>query len=106
MLTISTDIVIAAPPSTVRKIFLDFASYPQWNPFITSVIVSDPAAPAGTPFKIIAFKFYVDKSTIVENNPQEFAWIGIILAKWFFQGHHQFKFEPHGEVGENGETVN
>jgi hypothetical protein len=97
MPSIRTNITIAAPPSTVRKVLLDFAAYPEWNPFITSVKVSDPAAPPGTPFQIVAFKFYVDKSTIVENNPEEFSWLGITIGKWFFRGYHYFKFESFGD---------
>ena len=64
--------------------------------------VSDPAVPPGTPFKIIVWKFIVDKSTIVENNPQEFAWDGVLIAKWFQEGRHHFKFEPL--EGENGDV--
>jgi hypothetical protein len=106
MPAINTEIIIDAPPSLVRKIFLDFSSYPQWNPFITSVQVSNPEAPPGTPFKIIAWKFYPDSSTIVENDPKEFAWVGVIISKGFFQGRHYFKFEPYGdEIGENGESL-
>src|SRR5216117_2978760 len=103
MPSINTDIIIAAPPATVRKIFLDFPSYPQWNPFITSVQVSDPTVPPGTPFKIIVWKFIVDKSNIVENTPQEFSWSGVLIAKWFQEGRHHFKFESI--EGENGEDV-
>jgi hypothetical protein len=106
MPAVNTEIIIAAPPSLVRQIFLDFSAYPQWNPFITSVQVSNPEAPPGTPFKIIAWKFYPDSSTIVENNPKEFSWVGYIINKRFFKGHHYFKFEPFGdEVGDNGETL-
>lgn len=105
MPSIRTNITIAAPPATVRKVFLDFAAYPQWNPFITSVQISDPAAPPGTPFQIVAFKFYVDKSTIVENNPEEFSWLGIIIGNGFFRGYHYFKFESFDEgAAENGQT--
>ena len=106
MFSINTHIIIDAPPSTVRKIFLDFAAYPEWNPFITSVKVSDPAAPPGTPFQILAFGWYVDKSTIVENDSGTFSWVGVIGGKWFFRGQHYFKFEPYGDefVEGGGET--
>ena len=107
MFSINTHISIAAPPSTVRKVSLEFAAYPEWNPFITSVQVSDPLAPPGTPFQIVAWKWFVDKSTIVENDPGTFSWVGIIGGKWFFRGQHYFKFESLGdEFEENGETKN
>ena len=104
---INTHIDIAAPPSLVRNILLDFAAYPQWNPFITSAQAANPAVPPGTPFQIVAWGWFVDKSTIVENDSHKFAWTGIILRKWVFRGHHYFKFEPCGdEVGEDGEKKN
>lgn len=107
MRSVNTEIVIAAPPSAVRQVFLDFASYPQWNPFITRVIVADPAAPPGSRFEIIAFKFYPDFSIIMKNDPGEFTWTGHIIANWIFRGHHVFKFEPQGdEVTESGEPAN
>ena len=102
MPSITTNITIAAPPSAVRRVFLDFPAYPQWNPFITSLKVSDPAAPPGTPVELRAWKFIVDRSTVVQNDPGTFAWIGAAagLARCmpFFQGYHYFNFEPIGEA--------
>lgn len=104
MPTILTDIIIAAPPSTVRGIILDFPSYPQWNPFITTATVSDPAAAPGTSIKVVIKGFINQNATIEQNNPAEFAWLSTIVGKWFFQADHRVKFEPIGDAG-NGETV-
>lgn len=107
MPSISTSITIAAPPSAVRKVILDFGSYPQWNPFITSAYISDPAAPPGTAFKIVVWKFITDKTAIAENDATAFSWAGSIISKKFFWDQHTLKFESFGEeVGENGEVVN
>ena len=106
MPSISSNVTIATSPSTVRKVVLDFASYPQWNPLLTSVQLSDPAAPPGTPVKITVWKFIVYKVTIVENDAATFSWGSVIINKKFFQNLHKFKFESFGdEVGENGEAV-
>jgi hypothetical protein len=104
MPSIHTSITINAPPSIVRKAFMDFASYPQWNKFIPSLEPSDSSASPGS-----RIKFRVNgrdiESTVQENKPDTFNWIGVLFGGWFFQGHHFFNFEPYGEVGENGETV-
>lgn len=108
MLSISTNIIIVAPPSAVRRVFLDFAAYPQWNPFITSVTVPDPAVPPGTPFELRAWKTFIDRSTVVQNDPSIFAWVGgaagLARCMPFFQGYHYFMFEPVGEQGAEGEA--
>jgi hypothetical protein len=108
MLSISTNITIAAPPSAVRRVFLDFASYPQWNPFMTSVEIPDPAAPPGTPFELHAWKILIDRTIVVQNDSSAFAWVGgaagLTHCMPFFQGHHHFKFEPFGDEVAEGET--
>jgi hypothetical protein len=107
MPSITTNIAIAASPSIVRKVILDFPSYPAWNPFITSAQVSDPAAAPGTPIKLVIWKFITQKSTIVQNNGSEFSWVGIIFGKWFFQADHRLEFASLGDaLAENGETLN
>src|SRR5213079_3729073 len=97
---ITTVITIAAPPSVVRETILDFAAYPQWNPFITFVQVSDPAAAPGTNIKVTISKFINQNATIERNDPGEFSWLSIIIAKWFFMADHRIRFEAAGEAGE------
>ena len=108
MPSINTSITIAASPSAVRRVFLDFAAYPQWNPFITSLKVPDPAAPPGTPIELYAWKIFLDRSTVVQNDPGMFAWsggsCGLANCMPCFQGYHYFRFEPIGEQVGDGET--
>jgi hypothetical protein len=104
MITIETSIVVATPPSIVRETLLDFPTYPEWNPFITSFESPVPSPPAGTYVKFILGGREI-KPVIIENTEKTFNWNGILLGDWFFAGHHFFNFEPHGEVGANGETV-
>jgi hypothetical protein len=100
---IHTTVNINAPPSVVRKIFFDFPSYSEWNPFITSLQCSEPSASPGSRLKVgtVAGKF---ESTILGNKPDTFNWVGMLGAEWIFRGRHQFNFEPLGDIGENGET--
>jgi hypothetical protein len=102
--TINTSIIIAAPPSVVRKEFLDFDSYPQWNPFITSMKSATPTPEKGTHLTFVGNGTTI-KPVVVENTPERFSWLGQLLGEWFFAGHHLFQFEPSGDMGENGETV-
>jgi hypothetical protein len=103
MPSIHTSINIDAPPSIVHKIFFDFPSYSQWNPFITSLQCNEPSASPGSRLKVATMGGNFE-STILENKPDAFNWVGMVGAEWIFRGHHQFKFDPLGDIGENGET--
>ena len=102
--SINTSITIAAPPSAVRRGFLDFASYPEWNPFITSMESVAPTPAKGTKLKFVAGGTAIT-STIIDNTPESFSWSGELLGSWFFNGIHIFEFEPFGDIGADGETV-
>jgi hypothetical protein len=97
-LNINTDITIAASPSALRKIFLDFPGCPEWNPFITSVQVSDPAAPHGTSFQILAWKWYTLRHLFVGWN---YRWQVVLSAV-----NITSNLNCSGWVEENGETKN
>jgi hypothetical protein len=101
--TIATDVVIRAPPSLVRKTFLDFPEYPNWNPFIKSIKTT--ASPkVGDRIDFVANGTAIH-STLYENVSDRFSWVGKLGAEWIFRGHHFYEFEPSGDVGANGETV-
>lgn len=103
-MSINTNITINAPPSVVRKIFFDFASYPDWNPFITSIESPIPCPPSGTHIKFVASGQTIEP-IVKENTPERFSWMGKLIAEWIFKGQHYFEFQPFGDIGENGETV-
>jgi hypothetical protein len=101
--TISANIVIQAPPTLVRKAFLDFPEYPNWNPFIKSVKTTpSPKVGDRIDFNINGTSMH---STLYENVSDRFSWVGKLGAEWIFRGHHFFQFEPSGDVGVDGETV-
>jgi hypothetical protein len=101
--TVTTNIVIQAPPSVVRQTFLNFSEYPNWNPFITK-LQTTPSPTAGDRIDFVANGTSIN-STLFENTPDRFSWVGKLVTEWFFRGHHFFAFEPSGDVGPNGETV-
>jgi hypothetical protein len=90
---IQTEITIDATPDTVWGLLTDFATYPEWNPFITR-IEGEPTLgarleadlqPAGR--KQSTFKPTV---TVVEPG-RHFEWLG--GTKGIFTGAHRFELE-------------
>jgi hypothetical protein len=102
-MSIITTITIEAPPSVVRAVFLNFPSYPEWNPFITRIESPIPSPPPGTRIKVLAANISFDP-IVMDNKPDRFRWKGKLFAEWLFNGHHYFEFGPFGDMGENGET--
>jgi hypothetical protein len=100
---IHTSVIINASPSRVRRVFLDFPSFPLWNPFLS---VETPVAspPAGTKLTINA-NGHVFKPRVIENSAERFSWVGLLFSRWIFEGHHFFEFEPFGGEGLDGETA-
>ncbi|GAA93607.1 uncharacterized protein L969DRAFT_44384 [Mixia osmundae IAM 14324] len=93
---IKTSIVINSSPGRVRSIFLDFAKYPEWASFLTSVepvgalepgqcIQASIHPPDGSPMAI--------KPYIKLNDNQIFSWVGSIPL--LFTGEHSFEFQDH-----------
>jgi len=95
MRTIETYIDIHAPADRIWKILLDFPSYPEWNPFITSAI----GVPAVGNKLAITIKL-PDKGkqhfhpVCLNVTPQkELRWKGKILTKGLFDGEHIFELQ-------------
>lgn len=96
MKELRTEISITAPPSRVWHLLTDFASFPQWNPFIRRAI-GEPREgarlevylqPPGA--KGMTFRPRVLKA--VQN--RELRWLGHFLIPGLFDGEHIFTIEP------------
>lgn len=100
---ISTEILINTTPEKVWAVFADFAAYPQWNPFIKSVvgdvavgnIISvrlEPPRGSGMTFKpkVLAYEAH-----------KEFRWLGHLFLPGLFDGEHRFELIDNG----NGTTT-
>jgi len=105
---IETAIDIAAPPSAVWDVLVDFAAYPDWNPFIRRLqgearvgarleVTVQP--PGGKPMTF--------KPTVLAAEPaRELRWLGRVLMPGLFDGEHGFRLEAtaggcrlhHGET--------
>jgi hypothetical protein len=96
MKQLHTEIEIDAPAKRVWELLTDFASYPQWNPFIR-YISGHPAPgerlqarlepPGG---RAMTFK---PKVLTAEPN-RELRWLGRLLVPGLFDGEHSFTIEP------------
>jgi len=105
---IETAIDIAAPPRAVWDVLVDFAAYPDWNPFIRRLqgearvgarleVTVQP--PGGKPMTF--------KPTVLAAEPaRELRWLGRVLMPGLFDGEHGFRLEAtaggcrlhHGET--------
>ncbi|MDG2449866.1 MAG: SRPBCC domain-containing protein [Saprospiraceae bacterium] len=99
MKKIKTEIVIDKDISSVWNVLTDFEDYPNWNPFVRSVIgeksignkVSVTCNTAGG--KTVSFKPIV----IMFETDREFRWKGKLGIKGIFDGQHYFKLEKVSE---------
>ncbi|WP_440995546.1 SRPBCC family protein [Arhodomonas sp. SL1] len=94
-----TEIEINASAERVWAVLSDFASYPQWNPFIKSV--------AGTPQQGVRLQIAIQPSggkvmrfspiVLTADAGRELRWLGRFLFPGIFEGEHRFLIEPLGE---------
>jgi hypothetical protein len=97
---ISTWVDIAAPSIVVWATLTDFASYPQWNPFLTRVEGVPAAgerlrvriAPPGG--RAMTFRPRV----LVADPGRELRWLGRLLVPGLFDGEHSLALASTGET--------
>ena len=84
------------PPSRIWHLLTDFASYPQWNPFIRSA--------TGEPREGAQLEVYLQPSgtrgmifrprILKAESDRELRWLGHFLIPGLFDGEHIFTIEP------------
>lgn len=94
-----TEIEINAAPEKVWKILMDFPSYGEWNPFVTSIVGEQKVGekleveltqPGSKPMTM--------KPTVRNVAPNsEFRWLGHTGIPRIFDGEHIFQIEPMEE---------
>lgn len=94
MYEIETCIEIESIPDEVWSILVDFAAYPEWNPFIRSI---EGAAKKGARLSIsiqpVDGKAMSFRPTVLEASPnKELRWLGRFLLPGIFDGEHYLKF--------------
>lgn len=96
---IYTDIRIHAPLEQVWETFIDFKSYPGWNPFIRSL--EGPLVP-GSQLKVHLQPrgqkgMTFTPELLVNGEGREFRWIGKLLIPGLFDGEHVFQLRDNGD---------
>jgi hypothetical protein len=95
MKELHSEIEIQASDKRVWHLLTDFASFPQWNPFIRQAkgeakvgarleVLIQPSGASGMTFKPVVLK--------VEPN-RELRWLGRLLMPGLFDGEHIFTIE-------------
>jgi hypothetical protein len=99
--SIDTSTSIAAPRSRVWDILMDFARYPEWNPFIRSIkgtarvgealeVVIQPPGRRASTFRPLVIEVETERS---------FGWRGSLPLPGLFVGEHRFEIGSHrGDV--------
>ena len=92
MLLISGSIEIAATPGQVWDVLLDFAAYPEWNPFVRSI--SGGTTP-GSKLRVTVQPqggrpMFFEPTVLVCNPARELRWLGSVLVRGVFDGEHSF----------------
>jgi hypothetical protein len=101
MKRIERAIDIDASPEQVWQVLVDFPSYPDWNPFVTSVageaVVGDrlkirlqPPGGRGMAFR---------PRVLAAVPGRELRWLGRFLIPGLFDGEHSFVLESAGPYG-------
>lgn len=90
---LETSISIAAPPSRVWSVLMDFGAYPAWNPFIRSI--KGDKRTGGTLEAVIAppgRKPDTFRPVIIEFEPERvLCWRGSLPIPGLFTGEHRFE---------------
>jgi hypothetical protein len=97
---IATSISISAPLKRVWEVLLDFARYPEWNPFVRSIegpssegsVLKVTVHPPGG--KAMQFRPVVLHHTL----EREFRWKGRLLLPGLFDGEHYFILSQVGDA--------
>jgi hypothetical protein len=100
---IKTEILINATPEKVWSILTNFEEYPNWNPFIKSIMgdvkVGNKITARLEPPKAKGMTF-TPKVLVFDAN-KEFRWIGHLFFPGLFDGEHKFELVDNG----NGTTT-
>ena len=96
MRELRAEIEIAAPPERVWQVLSDFGAYPEWNPFIRS-IVGDAEVGSRLSVRIEppGARGMTFKPTVRAVAPsRELRWLGRLLIPGLFDGEHRLAIEP------------
>src|SRR5688572_4758198 len=90
-----TEVEIDANPDRVWSVLVDFARYPEWNPFVVRI---EGELRVGAQLRVTMSlpegSEHTVKPTILRCDPgEEFRWRGQLFSRALFEGEHFFKLE-------------
>lgn len=93
---IITAVSISASPERVWAVLLDFARYPEWNPFVRSI---EGPPSEGSSLKVTVHppggKAMTFRPVVIRQSlGTEFRWKGKLLLPGLFDGEHYFGLAP------------
>ncbi|MBS7705652.1 SRPBCC domain-containing protein [Chelatococcus asaccharovorans] len=94
--TLTTQIAIAAPAARIWQILMDFAAYPEWNPFIRSAQgTPQPGERLTVHIQASGTKGMTFRPKVLAATPeQELRWLGHLGIPGLFDGEHLFTLHP------------
>jgi hypothetical protein len=96
MRELEAEVEIDAPPERVWEVLTDFASYPDWNPFIRS-IEGEPRAGSRLNVRIEppGARGMTFRPTVLAAEPaRELRWLGRLFVPGLVDGEHRLALEP------------
>jgi hypothetical protein len=98
MKELHTDIEIQASAERVWQIFTDFASLPQWNPFVRQASGNlETGARLKVRLQPPGGRAMTFRPTLLKVEPgRELRWLGHLVVPGLFDGEHSFLIEPLG----------
>jgi len=99
MKEIKTQIEINTEPAKIWEVLMDFDEYPEWNPFVVSIIGKPKLRErlkitiSPEPGKHMIFK---PRITMLEKS-KKFAWLGQLFMTGLFDGHHIFELKSNSK---------
>lgn len=93
MYWIETEIEIAASPQRIWSILMDFSAYPEWNPFIRTLIGDvTPGRSLRASIQLPGAKAMSFRPKVrVAEHLKELRWLGHLLLPGLFDGEHYFQ---------------
>jgi len=92
--SITTSVQINADSQTVWKVFTDFKSYPEWNPFVKSL---KGEVKVGNQIEVKLQNMIFRPRVLKFDKSEEFIWLGHLWFKGLFDGEHSFRLTDNGD---------
>lgn len=91
---IDTEIFIAATPERVWAVLTDFATYPEWNPFIESIAgLAEPGERLTVHIHAGGTRHVFKPVMLQVTGPLRLRWLGRLGVPGLFDGEHDFELQ-------------